>query len=273
MIGRRAAIGLSLLSALVVCAFIAQAASAAKATNTTAFTCVKGGGAKDFADAHCDKNVGEGKGEYGHVAIPLGEKTEGETTNKSVTEETKKSEPAVLKSKVAGAKVTIECANVKGKGSGVQEEPTIGVHTGKGEGSTEFTTCTVKELAKCVVAEPIIALVTGEALEKLGPGENEMGGEARGAGAEETITEIEFKNKGEEKCAINAQRFKIKGSATVTSGPTTESSQTGKSTGATAVYTPKNGMQKLKLGPEVAEFSLITTVTANGIPLSGTTVT
>jgi hypothetical protein len=273
MIGRRSVIGLALLSALAVSAFAAQTASAVEATNTTAFTCVKGSGALDFADAHCDQNVGAGKGEYGHVAIE--KETSGEATNEKVTNSTKDSEPAVLKSKVAGAKITIECAVVKGEGTGANKEIEKR-HTGSGKGSTKFSSCNVKELTKCVVAEPIVASVTGVPLEGLiGPKEekNAMGGEVKGTGAEETFTEIEFKNKGAEACAVNAKKFPVKGSATVTSGPTTESSQAGKSTGATAVYTPKFKMQNLKLGVETAEFSLITTVTANGIPLSGTTFT
>jgi hypothetical protein len=51
MIGRRATLGLSLLSALLVCALVAQSASAIEATKskrTTAFTCVPGTGEKDF---------------------------------------------------------------------------------------------------------------------------------------------------------------------------------------------------------------------------------
>ncbi len=273
MIGRRFVIALSLLSALLLCALTAASASAVKSKNTTAFTCVKGGGAKDFSDAHCSFSVGEGKGEYGHVVIPVGEKTSGEATNVGVTNSTKDSEPAILKGKIALTKVTIECTTAKGKGSGVQEEPEKGVHYGSGEASTEFSFCNVKELAKCIVTEPIKVQLTAIAHEKLGAAENEMGGEVIGAGAEETFAEITFKNKGAEACALNGKTFPIKGSALVTSGPGTESPQTGKSTGATAVYTPKNSMQKLKLGAEAAEFSVITKVTANGIPLSGTTVT
>jgi hypothetical protein len=56
MIGRRAVVSLSLLSALLFSAFAAQSASATKATNTTTFTCVKGTpGTEQFEDAHCDK--------------------------------------------------------------------------------------------------------------------------------------------------------------------------------------------------------------------------
>ena len=81
MIGRRATVGLSLLCALAFCAFAAQSASAAKAVNTTAFTCVEGA-TKDFSDAHCDTKVTAGTGQYGHVVIPQGTTTEvvGENT-------------------------------------------------------------------------------------------------------------------------------------------------------------------------------------------------
>jgi hypothetical protein len=274
MIGHRsAAIGLSVLSAILICALGAQSASAAKAVKTTAFTCVKGAGEKDFKDEHCDENVGKEKGEYGHVAIEAGKPTEVELTNEKVTESTKKSESAVLKSKVGGAKVTIECTVAKGKGTFVNEEIEK-THTGSGSGTAEMSSCTVKELAKCIVAEPIVAGASGGPVEGLGAEKNEMGAELIGSGAEETFATIEFKNKGAETCAVNGKSFPVKGSVITTSGPTTESPQTGKSTGATAVYTPKNSMQKLKLGPENAEFSLIATVRAvGGNPLSGTTVT
>ena len=103
MTGRRAVIGLSLLGALLVCAFAAQSASANVATTSkriTAVTCVKGGGLKDFSKTHCDPGdtVEAGKGEFGHVAIN-GETKEVDATNEKVTSETKESEPAVLRAK------------------------------------------------------------------------------------------------------------------------------------------------------------------------------
>jgi hypothetical protein len=124
-------------------------------------------------------------------------------------------------------------------------------HPSTGTGETEFRECNVKELNKCVVAEPIIAKVTGHGVEGMeGPkGEpNAIGGEVIGAGPEETFAEIEFKNKGAEVCSLNAKTFPIKGKLIVTNGPTTESGQEGKETGTTAVYTPKFKMQELKLG-------------------------
>jgi hypothetical protein len=66
MTGRRITAGLSVLCALVFCAFSASSASAA---GTTAFECVKDGGALDYSDAACATFVGAGNGEYGHVAL------------------------------------------------------------------------------------------------------------------------------------------------------------------------------------------------------------
>jgi hypothetical protein len=271
MIGCRSVGHLVLLNTFLICAFAAQSASAAPAQNTTAFTCVKGGGAKDFADEHCDQNVGAEKGEYGHVAIAVGKETEVELTNKNVTNSTKDKEPAVLKSKVGLTSTEITCQSASGQGTFKNEEPVNKQHGGSGSGSTNFTECTVNKPAKCTVKQPISVKVKGVPVEKLGAGANEMGGEVKGSGEGETFTEITFEG---EECSLKGKTFKVSGSAIVTSGPTTESSQTGKSTGATAVYTPKKEMQKLKVGAEVAEVSLITTVRAvAGNPLSGTTVT
>ncbi|MGB7686559.1 MAG: hypothetical protein WBL45_12355 [Solirubrobacterales bacterium] len=281
MIGHRAVIGLSLFSALLFSAFAAQSASALVVTqskNTTGFTCVKGGGSKDFKDAHCDEAVTPGTGEYGHVVIPLNEKPEGDGTNEKVTESTKKSEPAVLKGTIGLAKVTIECTTGSPKTSAAQNtEPAAGQHTAGGSGAAEFSGCTVKELAKCVVAEPIVAGAIGHGVEGMeGPkGEkNAMGIELVGSGAEETFTTIEFKNKGAEACSLNGKSFPIKGRVVATNGPTTESKQDNKHTGSTVIFTPKFKMQTLKLGPNTASVEAIGTVTVKGgNPIAMTTTT
>jgi hypothetical protein len=269
-----------LICAGVVCAFGAPSASAAVAKSTTAFTCVSSGGStnKDFKDAHCDEQVAAGTGSFEHLAIPINQKVEVSPTNEKVTENTTKSEPAVLKSAVAGGKVTITCQVAKGKGTFQNVEPEPGIHRGSGSGSTEMSECAAAELAHCAVAEPIVVNVTAVPLEGLtGPKgeENAMGGEVIGAGEKETFAQIEFKNKGTEKCSLSGVKFTVGGSLIATSGPTTEAKQNNKWSGATAVYTPKFNMENLKLGENVAEFSLITTVraTATGNPLSGTTVT
>jgi hypothetical protein len=271
MIGRRAIIGLALLSALLLCAFTAQSASAAKAVNTTGVTCVEvAAGTGDFTDAHCDIS---GKGNFAHKAIANDLTTEGKATNQGVTESTKKSEPAVLKSKVGltATEITCNTAEAEPKNSLGHNIETEGKHTITGTGRGIAKTCTVNKPAKCTVKEPIEGNGTGFAVEGLGAGANEMGAELVGSGAEETFTEITFEGA---ECALKAKTFKVKGSVIVTSGPTTESSQTNKWTGATAVLTPKNGMEKLKLGVETAEVTGIGTATGpSGAPFAATTVT
>ncbi len=282
MIERRAVIGLALLSALLLSAFAAQSASAlvvTKSTNTTGFTCVKGGGSKDFKDAHCDEPVTPGTGEFGHVAIPLNEKLEGNATNEKVTNSTKDKEPAVLKGTIGLAKVTIECLKGNAINPAAQNtEPAAGQHTAAGSGEASFSECNVKELTKCVVAEPIVAKVTGHGVEGMeGPkGEkNAMGIELVGSGAEETFASITFKNKGAEACSLNEKTFPVKGRLVVTNGPTTESKQDNKFSGSTAIITPKFKMQTLKLGPNTASVEAIGTasVKASGNPISMTTTT
>ncbi len=282
MIGRRAVIGLSLLCALLFSAFAAQSASAIKPThslNTTATTCVKlEPKIQEYTDPHCSDKHPENKGDYAHIKIES--KTNVAGTNATVTESTKKSEPAVLKGTIGLAKVTIECAVVKNNAATstlTNSEPAQGQHTVSGFAETEFSTCNVKELTKCVVAEPIVskANVTGvEGMEGPKGEKNAMGGLFVGAGAEETFAPVEFKNKGAEACSLNLKTFPVKGSVVATNGPTTESKQDNKFADATLVFTPKFKMQTLKLGPNAAEFSTIVTPSNNGgNPLSSTTPT
>jgi hypothetical protein len=281
MIGRRAIVGLSLLSALLFCAFAAQSAFAVKSVNTTAYTCVSTGGETklDFKDEHCDEKVPQTTGKFEHLQIPLNTTTEIAATNQKVTNETKDSEPATLKGKViGGGKVHIVCTEVKNDAtkSFLHNVETEKNHTLTGEIRVEYSKCEVKELLKCVVKEPIIAEANVVGTEGLGAGKNEMGLNFVGKGEKETFTEIEFKNKEKEACGINGKTFPVKGSAIGTCGPTTESPQTNKQCGATLVFTPKNEMEKLTLGTESAEFTSIVTPTmagAGGKPISLTTTT
>jgi hypothetical protein len=282
MIGRRATIGLSLLGALVFCALSAQSAFAIEALtskNTTAFTCVKDGGVKDFSKEHCDAGdtVPAETGKYGHVGWK-GETKEIAGTNSGVTEETKKLESAVLRGSVPGGKTEITCEIVRNKvsESNLSNTEVEKKHTLSGTIVTEFEKCTVKEPKKCTVAEPIISRATIHGVEGMeGPKaeKNAMGIEFIGEGEEETFAEIEYKS-SEPTCSLDKQKFKIKGKVVATSGPTTESAQENKEGGATLVFTPKFKMQTLKLGANVAEFETIATPSMNGgSPISTTTGT
>jgi hypothetical protein len=289
MIGRRATIGLSLLSALLLSAFAAQSALALEpptSKNTTAFTCVPDpNNTGDFKDEHCDETGVKGKEKFKHELIPLKTTTEVDVSTEKVTESTKKSEPAVLRGVIAGVKVEIECTVVKNntKESLIHnEEPEAKAHTFTGTVVTEYSKCNVKLLAKCIVAEPIIATATVHGVEGMeGPTgkekePNAMGLEFVGHGEKETFAEIEFKNKGEEKCAVHGKKFAVTGRVIATNGPTTESDQSNRESGATLVFTPKFKMQTLKLGVEPAEFTSIVTskmAGAGGSPIALTTTT
>jgi hypothetical protein len=279
MIGRKATLGLSLLSALLICAFAAQSAFAIEALtskNTTAVTCVKEGGLRDFSKEHCDAGdtVPAGTGKFGHVEFK-GETKEIAGTNEKVTEETKKLESAVFRWSVPGGKSEFTCEIVKFK---VDEsnlsntEPELGKHTLSGTIVIEFSKCTVKAPLNCTIAEPLIFRTTIHGVEGMeGPKKepNAMGIEFIGEGEEETLAELEYKG---EKCSLKGLKFKLKGKMVATSGPTTESSQENKEGGATWVFTPKFKMQTLKFGANEAELETILTPSMNGgNPISTTT--
>jgi hypothetical protein len=266
----RTVVGFVLLSALLVCAFTAQGASAAVAKNTTAFTCVKGGGAGDFKDAHCNEKVTAGTGEYGHVEIKVGEETKVSFTNAGTAGATKEATPAILKVTLFGVKVEIVCTKVTGEGTFRNEEPAPGVHTGKGTGNGESSSCKVEKPAKCTVKEPLAINVEGQPLEELGAGKNEMGGELKPAVGTTFITIV---MQGAE-CAVKGE-YPVTGSVVVTGTP----APTEKHTGATAISTNAMSKETLKLGVNPAELSLTTTVRRAPVegkeqnPISSTTTT
>jgi hypothetical protein len=290
MTGRRAVIGLSLLSALFVCAFAAQSASAlvtTKSNNTTAFTCVEKDGTtnKDFKDEHCDEAVPSPTGKFEHKVIPLNTTTEIGGTNEKTANGTTTSTPAVLKGTLAGLKVTITCTTVKNneKNSVVHNvEPVAKQHTFTGFIETEFTNCTVTGLSKCVVSEPIVSKANVHGVEGFkGPKEEEkaMGIEFEGAGAEKLFASITFTDTAEKKCPLKNQTFPVNGTVVGTNGPTAESKQDNKHSGSTLTFqdlTGKVKMQTLTLGPNAAEFTAIATPTMAGVggkPISMTTTT
>ena len=277
MIRRRAVAGLSMLCAFLLCALAAQSASAAKAVNTTAFTCVDTGATSngDFKDAHCDEKGVAGQEKYAHMEIQLGVTRELDATNQKVTNSTKESEVIVLKGKVGLTSTELSCTtmNTTSEKSAVHNVETESKkHTMTGNGTALFTGCTVNKPTKCTVKEPLEANANFEGAEKLGAAENEMGVEFRGAGAEETIGSITWQGA---ECSLKNQTIPVKGSAIGTSGPTTKSSQTNKWSGATIVFTPENGMQNLKLGTNTAEVTFIATPAGakGGPPIPITTTT
>jgi hypothetical protein len=111
MIGRKAAVGMALLCALVFTAFSASSASAI--TGTTAFTCVAGSGA-GFSDAHCTKAVAK-EAKFVHVGFEGTTKFHG--TNAKTDPTTEKAESAILKTTLLGVEIEITCEKVFSHGS------------------------------------------------------------------------------------------------------------------------------------------------------------
>jgi hypothetical protein len=280
MIGRRTAVGLSLLCALAFCAFAAQSALAAKAKNTTAVTCVKGGGAKDFKDAHCDEKVTPETGQFGHVAFSLNATTEVEVNNSETKNNTTEPESAILKGTLAGAEAEVTCKTATSEGAAKaswienKEHSAAKEHTFLGTVAVRFKECQVKKPAKCTVKEPIEVKSVIEGVEGLTFGANKeaMGVEFKPDGEGESVPFAELTFEGAE-CALKGLTFQVLGTAigTGTPIPTKEN----KHSGATTVFEAGNEMQKLTLGGKPATFTgkFTTRMTKKENPIALTTTT
>lgn len=152
MSGHKTIAGILLLCAVGVLAF---AAPSALATGTTAFTCAEGGGAKDFADAHCTSSTKAGEGKFGHVSIANGASTELTLSNEKTGGETTTALPSVLIGKIAGVNVKVECKTLTGTGTLTNEEVGGTMRT-TGNTLIEHSECSVVEPTTCSVKSPII---------------------------------------------------------------------------------------------------------------------
>jgi hypothetical protein len=135
MTGRTAAlVGLCLL---LLSAFSAQSVFASK--GTTAFTCRNvGGGSQEFKDAHCKEATGGGN--FAHIAVAEGTKTEATASNEKTAGETTETTPAKLKSVIAGIEFEISAAGAHGEGFVTNaKDPITGEHYAHGTGSIVFT--------------------------------------------------------------------------------------------------------------------------------------
>ncbi|HEX6666679.1 MAG TPA: hypothetical protein VF081_08805 [Solirubrobacterales bacterium] len=136
MNGRRTIVGLCMLYALIVSAFAAQGASAI--SGTTAFTCVKGGGAKDLRGQHCI-STGTAPQEYGHVEVAQGQTTEVMATNANTAGNTTESSVIRLKFTIAGVPVELTSTGLSGSGTIENKKNAAGEHYTHTEGTTTFT--------------------------------------------------------------------------------------------------------------------------------------
>ena len=158
MIGHRGTAAAAVLCALVLCAFAAQSALAAK--GTTAFTCAKTEKETAFSDAHCTK-AGTGAG-YKHQAIATGEKTNIVLTNQKTASETTAPTPAIIKIHFGPMEGELECQGVKGEGTLTNNE-TGGKMNVSGTVSTTFSECTVSPTVtfpECQLEKPFTSTTT-----------------------------------------------------------------------------------------------------------------
>lgn len=244
MTGHRVTAGLSLLCALVFCAFAAPSAQAVP-SGTAYFECGSGLGALDFSDSHCKTKVAPGTGTFGHKLIAAGS-TEVELTN---------TEGAVFKGTVGGVAAELTATTFTSEATTV-ENTTVGeAMTGKGVGSGKYTGVVVVKPEKCsVTGGEIKQLSTTSTTEQSGA---EMW--VQFAPKAPGTTFAEFEMSGAE-CALKGQKLKVTGTAK------------GLPEGATLKFTTAS-TSGLKLAGNVA--SLTTTLTtrmkAAGNPVALTT--
>ncbi len=265
MNGRRAVIGLSLLCALLFSAFAVQSASAT--VGTTAFTCVSGGGEKDFADAHCDEP--KAGGGFGHVAI--GESTTlVELTNAKTANKTTEAKHALFKSTSGGIAIEITCTTAQGEASlkNIAKGPDGGMAVeGKEGGTLNFSGCKMPKPVNagkeelCKVAEPI--KTTGSSITRVlqGPEKNTMGVEFKPTVKEEkaqAFVELAFENIPGKACFLAGKVIPVTGTAMATGarGP----SNSVNSSGGTLLFTTAMTKETLKFGAAAAEFEASITV-------------
>jgi len=149
MNGRKAAISLCMLCALLGSGIVAQSAGAI--TGTTAFTCKEEPTFTfDFKDRHC-KEVSGGKfGKFNHVFIA--ENTTTELAGNNSGEVTK------LKTTVGGVAVTLSSTSLSVSGTMENKVDITGEHYSHGEGTGVYTGVTVS-VPKCFVYRDATGLV------------------------------------------------------------------------------------------------------------------
>jgi hypothetical protein len=277
MIGSRAAIGLSLLCALLFSAFAVQSASAAT-SGQTAVTCVEvGAGKGDFKDAHCDENVGANNGSFAHKALTANPTTEVEGTNAGTKNATKESTPAVLRGEAALSKVEITCTGVNSVET--IENTLVSEHHGVfGKGpnagggfSITYTGCTVqKPSTKCTIAGgTFVAKATTATSKSIGPAKNEMGVVFSREFIEEEVRPLaEITFAGGAECPLNGQTFPIQGSFAGVGTPVNTSAHGG----ATVNFTEARTKEFLKFAGKPASLTSVVTVKMKGgNPIATTT--
>lgn len=281
MVGHRAAVGLSLLCALVFCAFAAASASAefgTKGVATTAVTCVLADevGKGQFDDAHCNEESETEEGDYDHKPLEaeVNEKTDIEATSVETAMETKANASITIKFGTGETAVEITCQEAHrtgGENSYIENEEKEKQHTVTGTLEVDFVKCEVKKPAKCKVKEPIEFKAKFEGVEKMGINKNTMGVEFQGdPDPDSPFMSVVLENKGIEKCPLNGKKYDIDGTAIATGAP----SPADEYSGATWKFEPGNKMQTLTVGGVNVELTATLTprMAIGGYPIPLTTI-
>lgn len=258
----KAAVALSLLS---MCACCALAAPSASANGTTAFTCVQGGGALDFSDAHCDNEVTPGTGSFGHVSAG----TEPLTilvTNAGTKNMTTESTPWVFSATLGGNSVEVSCTTASG--SSVNTNVEVGgvmQNTGK-ELTLKLTGCTVLKPANCTIAKGEINYGSGITTLTV---ENIKGSEmGLKFSPEGTKALLEFELEGTE-CPLKGKKISAVGTTSATG--TRPSTELTTSRGATMIVTKEMTAETLHVAGASATISAAFTVKTTTAPVTLTT--
>jgi hypothetical protein len=238
MIGRRAIIGLSLLSALVFCAFAAPNAMAVK--GTTAFTCVKvaAGVPSQFEDEHCTKEK-ISTGQFVHAVSPLGTNTPVIVSNNITGAQ---NSLLKLKGVLGGVELELESKKFadKGKTSLTNKENAAEQMEATGGNDGQFSEITVVKPANCTVAT--VNLIEGTGQTKVVG--TEMWVEFTTAGG--IFANFELSG---EKCALKGSKIEVKGTAKAN----VSTSETALD-GATLQFTKAQTEKTLQVGGKPASF-------------------
>jgi hypothetical protein len=231
MNARKAAVGLSLLCAILFSAF---AASSAMATpGTTAHTCTEKGtatvGAKLWEDEHCIKENALGK--WKHVEIPANTPTEVTGTCKKTGPKTEDPSPcATLRGTAFLTKTILTASEVHSTGTLTNEAgPPM---KASGTSTIRYTGVKVSKPEKCSVKGEE---VKAEANVRTATNATEMWVEAEGKGAEELFASITLEGA---ECPLKGSVLRVRGKAI------------GTPNGATLEFKEKEPKNTLRVGGE-----------------------
>jgi hypothetical protein len=263
MTGRRATIGLSLLSALVLCAFVAPSAMALN--GTTAFKCIHTTATgEEFSDEHCTSAQ---TGHAGFTEMGLTPNTETEITASNSSTESKVTN-SKLKGVATGVSFELEsssfqsCAGndkVGNKLNGGGQGEATGIFCG------EFSSVVVNKPAKCEVEKGVVKLLengTGKTVVKEVSEKQEMYVELNPP-KEKPFAEFTFAG-GE--CTLKGTKVSVTGSATAN-----VSTELAKNDGATLKFTTAQTGKTLKAAGNTAE--LEATFTPRGVSAEAPAIT